>query len=255
MLKNRSWHQALFPVGMAATLLGCGDGETDQLIASQADALRAPDTIMLQGRQFLRKDRWNAAELKAVMAEGRPTRERGDLVTTAAQLRMHARYHGVHYVQQDLDLELAQRVLDSENPDNPQLPPPTLAQAPREARVVIGSDTRFESVSTGYPNSAVGFLETGASGNHDRQADPVYRGAHALRNRGEQPVDMSRRIARQLQRVAALAIWCAQLRRRYDWLPRGCDVPTVPNGWIEVPNVDGEDEAWFLTSGTTLPST
>lgn len=145
-----------------------------QLVACGAEAPAAPpadevardgsppaEWVDPNGRLFRRVDRWTPEELETIAREGDGRLPSDDVYTLAAQLRAHVLRGGAHYIQVELDFELADRILFGPTPA------PTPSAPSLEYRGgVYGADNRTQVGNpTADPNNFRGFSELGCTAN------------------------------------------------------------------------------------------
>lgn len=162
-------HQANGVVGLVvlAALLGaCGnvasDSDADGSTPAKTDApVSAPPVVKNDaGREFLRVDLWDRAELARIYA---PREQTGpDTVESLAEnLRGHMLTNDTEYIEREAPLELARKILAGKamrsTPDS----------GPQEGRRIIGTDDRVHT-AIAYnqpPNTWLGFSEIGCTAN------------------------------------------------------------------------------------------
>jgi len=167
---------------LALTTIACGSGSSGGAVgdgehespAPSLTAVDTPDTLLVSGRSFLRRDLWSAEELARIEYEGRAEQPSTSPEVYAAQLRGQTLHNGAWYVEVTPNLELAKRILSGAPvPDTP-------SQPPLEGRTVVGTDTRYHvGPNTSFPQSAIAFNNSRGSGVRISQ-HALYTAAHVV---------------------------------------------------------------------------
>lgn len=215
------------------------DGPSTATSADQG----APEMLQVRGRNYIRRDLLTAAEYDQIVYEGRASLPSTTPEVLAAQMRGHTIANGVSYIELEPNVELARELLA-----NPNFKAGTQQRAPREERGVIGSDTRTHSTPNNtYPNTTIGFIETGCSGTKIG-ARTIYTAAHCI----YETTSANAWYCQNGSTAQSCANWP---RWRFgvedgggftNWTANGCHWQTIPNAFVSLtdPNT-GSEETWW----------
>lgn len=225
-------------------LFGCsGRAERSDVGSLDEIAGGAPETVELRGRTLMRRDLWSDDEYQRIIFEGRANQPSTSPEVLAAQMRGHTIANGVYYIELQPDVELARQILA-----DPLYDMGTHSQAPREERNVIGTDTRAPATPNNtYPNTTIGFLETGCTGTRIG-ARTVYTAAHCVYS----TITTNGWYCRNGFAASTCTDWP---RWRFgvedgagfsNWTANGCHWQTIPTAFVNLTDPGGSGgETWW----------
>lgn len=229
-------------VALGCLIAGCSSPDRAEDGSGEAGAnLLGSEMIEIRGRAYLRRDLWSDEEFARILEEGHASLDSKMPEVLAAQLRGHSIVNGVYYIELTPNLQLAREMLA-----NPDRTLGTAGQPPREGRVVFGSDNRSVLTNyTTYPNTTIGFLETGCTGTRIG-ARTVITAAHCI-------YETQVANAWICQNGSTSNSCGAYARWRFGvyggsgfsgWTGQSCHVQTIPNAFVGLSN-PLTDAAWW----------